>query len=139
MRNFYSKKYAWQSRQQKTAHSFSSNKSPTLLDFLNWVQHILCRIVDVRNLTVTKKLFDKIYSVKCCEIFLFNGQTYRMSNEQLFSVMFNIIALRYEDVVAMLPLMKMDPSILHKLSNDFMNAITTIGYDVVVCLVHGLL
>ena len=62
-----------------------------------------------------------------------------MSNEQLFSVMFNIIALRYEDVVAMLPLMKMDPSILHKLSNDFMNAITTIGYDVVVCLVHGLL
>ena len=54
-----------------------------------------------------------------------------MSNEQptktLLSVMFMSIASKYEDVVAMVPLRKMNSSILHKLFNDIMNAITTIG------------
>ena len=64
-----------------------------------------------------------------------------MSNEQptkiLLSVMFKSIASKYEDVIAMVPLTKMDSSILHKLFNDVMNAITTIGYGVVVSLVDG--
>ena len=34
---------------------------------------------------------------------------------------------KYEDVVAMVPLTKVDSSILHKLFNDVMNTITTIG------------
>ena len=54
-----------------------------------------------------------------------------MSNEQptktLLSVMFMSIASKKEDVVAMVPLRKMNSSILHKLFNDIMNAITTIG------------
>ena len=54
-----------------------------------------------------------------------------MSNEQPtktpLSVMFMSIASKYEDVVAMVPLRKMNSSILHKLFNDIMNAITTIG------------
>ena len=54
-----------------------------------------------------------------------------MSNEQptktLLSVMFMSIASKYEDVAAMVPLRKMNSSILHKLFNDIMNAITTIG------------
>ena len=37
----------------------------------------------------------------------------------------------------MLPLTKMGSSILHKFFNDVINAITTIGYDVVVSLVDG--
>ena len=41
--------------------------------------------------------------------------------------MFMSIASKYEDVVAMVPLRKMNSSILHKLFNDIMNAITTIG------------
>ena len=64
-----------------------------------------------------------------------------MSNEQptktLLSVMFKGIASKYEDVVAMVPLTKIDSFILHKLFNDVINAITTIGYDVVVSLVDG--
>ena len=64
-----------------------------------------------------------------------------MSNEQptkeLPSVMFKSITSKYEDVVAMVPLTKMDSSILHKLFNDVMNVITTIGYDVVVSLIDG--
>ena len=52
-----------------------------------------------------------------------------MSNEQptkiVLSVMFKSIASKYEDVVAMVPLTKMDSSILHKLFNDVMNAIMT--------------
>ena len=51
--------------------------------------------------------------------------------------MFKSIASKYEDVIAMVPLTKMDSSILHKLFNDVMNAITTIGYGVVVSLVDG--
>ena len=54
-----------------------------------------------------------------------------MSNEQptktLLSVMFMSIASKKEDVVAMVPLRKMNSSILHKLFNDIMNAITSIG------------
>ena len=38
----------------------------------------------------------------------------------------------------MVPLTKMDSSILHKLFNDVMNAITTIGYDVTISLVDGI-
>ena len=64
-----------------------------------------------------------------------------MSNEQptkeLPSVMFKSITSKYEDVVAMVPLTKMDSSILHKLFNDVMNVITTIGYDVVASLIDG--
>ena len=37
----------------------------------------------------------------------------------------------------MLPLTKMGSSILHKFFNDVINAITTIGYDVMVSLVDG--
>ena len=52
-----------------------------------------------------------------------------MSNEQPtkieLSVMFKSIASKYEDVVTMVPLTKMDSSILHKLFNDVMNAIVT--------------
>ena len=52
-----------------------------------------------------------------------------MSNEQPtkieLSVMFKSIASKYEDVVTMVPLTKMDSSILHKLFNDVMNAIMT--------------
>ena len=52
-----------------------------------------------------------------------------MNNEQptetLPSVMLKSIASKYEDVVAMVPLTKMDPSILHKLFKGVMNAITT--------------
>ena len=63
-----------------------------------------------------------------------------MSNEQptkaLISVMFKSIASKCEVVVAMVPLPKMDSSFLHKLFNDVMNAITTIGYDVIVSLVE---
>ena len=54
-----------------------------------------------------------------------------MSNEQPtktpLSVMLMSIASKYEDVVAMVPSRKMNSSILHKLFNDVMNAITTIG------------
>ena len=63
-----------------------------------------------------------------------------MSNElptkTLLSVMFKSIASKYEDVVAMVPLTKIDSSILYKF-NDVMNAITTIGHDVVISLVDG--
>ena len=52
-------------------------------------------------------------------------------------VVFKSIASKYEDVVAMVPLTKMDSSILHKLFNDVMNAITTISYNAVVSLVDG--
>ena len=37
----------------------------------------------------------------------------------------------------MVPLTKMDSSVLYELLNDVMNAVTTIGYDAVVSLVHG--
>ena len=64
-----------------------------------------------------------------------------MSNEQptkaLVSVIFKSITSKYEDVVAMVPLTKMDSSVLHKLFNDVMNAITTIGYDAQASLVDG--
>ena len=64
-----------------------------------------------------------------CEFCRSNVQVYGMSNEQptkiVLSVMFKSIASKYEDVVAMVPLTKMDSSILHKLFNDVMNAIMT--------------
>ena len=65
---------------------------------------------------------------------------YGMSNEQptkaLLSVMFKSIASKYENIVALVPLPKMDSSFLRKLFNDVMNAITTIGYDVMVSFVE---
>ena len=79
--------------------------------------------------------FDEIYTAKRCEFSRSNGQTSGMSNEQptktLLSVMFKSI------VVAMVPLTKMDSSILYKLFNDVMNATNAIGYDAVVSLVDG--
>ena len=49
-----------------------------------------------------------------------------MSNEQptkaLLSVMFKSIASKYDDVVAMVSLAKVDSSILRKLFNNVMNA-----------------
>ena len=86
-------------------------------------------------------IFDEIYTAKRCEFSRSNGQVYGMSNKQptktLLSVMFKNIVSKYEDVIAMVPLTKMDSSILHKLFNDVMNVITTIGCDVVVSLVDG--
>ena len=55
----------------------------------------------------------------------------------MLTVMFKSFASKFEDVVPMVPLTKMNSSILHKLFNDVMNATTTIGYDVVVSLVDG--
>ena len=57
---------------------------------------------------------------------------YGMSNEQptkaLLSVMFKSIASKYENIVA--------SYLMRKLFNDVMNAITTIGYDVMVSFVE---
>ena len=44
----------------------------------------------------------------------------------MLSVMFKSIASKYEDVVAMVLLTKMDSSILHKLSIEVMNAVITV-------------
>ena len=64
-----------------------------------------------------------------------------MSNEQptktLLSVIFKNIASKYEDLIVMVPLTKIDSSILCKLFNGVMNAITTIDYDVLVSIIHG--
>ena len=46
-------------------------------------------------------------------------------------------ASKYEDVVAMVPLTKMDFFVLHNLFNDVTNAITSIGYNAVVSIVDG--
>ena len=52
-------------------------------------------------------------------------------------MMFKRIASKYERVVGMVSLTKMDSSILLKLFNDVMNATTTTGYDIVTSLVDG--
>ena len=86
-------------------------------------------------------VFDKIYTAKRCEFSQSNCQIYGMSNEQpiktLLSMMFKRIASKYERVLGMVSLTKMDSSILLKLFNDVMNATTTTGYDIVTSLVDG--
>ena len=86
-------------------------------------------------------IFDEIYTAKSCEFSRSNGQIYGLSNEQptktLLSVMIKSTASKYEDVVAMVPLTKMDFFVLHNLFNDVTNAITSIGYNAVVSIVDG--
>ena len=71
-------------------------------------------------------IFQEIYTAKGFELSRSNGQIYGMSNEQptkaLLSMMFKSIASKYDDVVAMVSLAKVDSSILRKLFNNVMNA-----------------
>ena len=82
-------------------------------------------------------IFDEIYTVKRCEFSRSNGQVHGMTNanKETAPSMFKSVASKYVDVVAVVLLTNMDSSNLHKLFNDVMNTITTIGYDVVVSLV----
>ena len=74
--------------------------------------------------------FDEMYTPKRCEFSRSNDQLYDMrgmNSQQRHSlsdvVMFKSITLKYEDVLAMVLLTRMDSSILHKFSNDVVNAI----------------
>ena len=71
-------------------------------------------------------IFQEIYTAKGFEFSRSSGQIYGMSNEQptkaLVSMMFKSIASKYDDVVAMVSLAKVDSSILRKLFNNVMNA-----------------
>ena len=95
-----------------------------------------------RKLTEREKIgclmFDEIYTDKRCEIARSNGQIFGMLDgdvtKTLLTVMFKSITSKYEDVIAMTPLTKIDSTILYKLFIDFMNSLTSIGYDIVVSL-----
>ena len=89
-----------------------------------------CLKLDVRNFKIEKKQVA-LFLVKSI---LLKVVSYL---DLMISVVFKSIASKYEDVVAMVPLTKMDSSILHTLFNDVMNAITTISCNAVVSLVDG--
>ena len=95
---------------------------------------------------------EKIGSLFLTKFILLNVAEFSRSNDQIYGmrvinsqqrhalsdvVMFKSIASTYEDVLAMLPLTKIGSSVLHKFFNDVINAITTIGYDVVISLADG--
>ena len=86
-------------------------------------------------------IFDEIYVAKRCEFSRSNGQIYGINNGEptktLLTVMFKSIVSKYEDVIAMVPLIKIDSSVLLQLFTDGMHSITSVGYDVVVSLVDG--
>ena len=53
----------------------------------------------------------------------------------LLTVMFKSVAAQYEDVIAMVPVVKISSSMLYGLFKSVLSSITAIGYDVVVSLV----
>ena len=86
-------------------------------------------------------ILDEIYIAKRCEYSRSTGQIYGMeSNEiekMLLTVMFKSVAAQYQDVIAMVPVVKISSSMLYGLFNRVMSSTTAIGYDAVVSLVDG--
>ena len=83
----------------------------------NTIKYLEARCQKLHNRKkIGSLIFDEISTAKRCEFSRSNGQIYSMNNEEatktLLSVLFKSIASKYEDVVAMVLLTKMDSSIL---------------------------
>ena len=86
-------------------------------------------------------IIDEVYVAKRCEFTRSNGRIYGMENTEqtktLLTVMFSSIAGEYEDVIAIVPLHKINSTIIANLFKNVLKCLDEIGYQIVVCLVDG--
>ena len=105
------------------------------------MRYLEARIAKLKNRErIGSLIFDEVYVAKSCEFSRSTGQIFGMEDGQptktLLTVMFKSVASDYEDVIAMVPLVKVDSSILYQLLMSVLKAISEIGY-VVLSLVDG--
>ena len=106
------------------------------------MRYLKARIAKLKNRERIRSLiFDEVYVAKRCEFSRSTGQIFGMEDGQptktLITVMFKSVAAHYEDLIAMVPLVKIDSSMLYQLFTSVLKAISEIGYDVAVSLVDG--
>ena len=86
-------------------------------------------------------LMDEVYVAKRCEYSRANGRIYGMDEntptKTLLTTMFKSIASKYEDVIAMIPLTKIDSAKINNLFMKCLETITPLGYNIVSTLVDG--
>ena len=86
-------------------------------------------------------IMDEVYVAKRCEFTRSDGRIYGMEENEptktLLTVMFKSVAEAYEDVIAMVPLTKIDSGKINNLFSKVLEAITPLGYNVVATLLDG--
>jgi len=84
---------------------------------------------------------DEVYTAKPSEFSRSYERIYRMEEGQpiktLLKLMFKSVAAAYEDVIAMVPLTKIDSQKIFDLFTKCLQALTPLGYDVVATLLDG--
>ena len=86
-------------------------------------------------------IMDEVYVAQQCEFTRSDGRIYGMEEGEptktLLTVMFKSVAAGYEDVIAMVPLTKINSGKINYLYTMVLEAITPLGYNVVSTLVDG--
>ena len=106
------------------------------------MRYLVARIAKLKNRErIGSLMFYEVYVAKRCEFSRSTGQIFGMEDDQptktLLTVKFKSVAADYEDVIGMVPLVKIDTSILYQLFMSVLKAISEIGYNVSVSLVDA--
>ena len=106
------------------------------------IKYLEARVAKLNELEkIGSLIMDEVYVAKRCEFTRSDGRIYGMEENEptktLLTVMVKSVAAAYEDVIAMVPLTKIDSGKINNLFSKVLEAITPLGYNVVATLLDG--
>ena len=86
-------------------------------------------------------VMDEIYTCKRAEYSRSTGKFYGLENQDptktLFTIMIKSVASKYQDVIAMIPITKIDSSKIFESFDNVLKCIQDVGFDAVATIVDG--